>query len=198
MLDIRAVKILKFDVCAVNILLQICAVNLVLDISVINLLMFDISAGNLLTFDRSAVNILMSGICAVNVLILGFCVVNILVLCRFSDAGLIQEGADSHVKRHLEQTSHHSTACLAESQTSQPPPANPVSSESRVSEDVSRSQHTSSEHQTLKCDREMATDEETMRSDECAAMLQYSAEGGRKYRVFLRVHGLEALSLIHI
>ena len=222
MLDIHAVKILKFDVCAVNILLQICAVNLVFDISVINLLMFDISAGNLLTFDRSAVNILtfdrsavniltfdrsavniltfdrsavnilMSGICAVNILILGFSVVNILVLCRFSDAGLIQEGVDSHVKRHLEQTSHHSTACLAESQTSQPPPANPMSSESRGSEDVSRSQRASSEYQTLKCDREMATDEETMRSNACAVMLQYSAEGGRKYRVFLRVHGLEA------
>jgi len=186
MLDIRTVKILKFDVCAVNNLLQICAVNLVLDISAINFLVFDISAGNFLMFDRSAVNILMSGICAVNILILGFSVVNILVLRRLSDAGLIQEGVDNHVKRHLEQTSHHSTTCLAESQTSQPPPANPVSSESRVSEDVGRSQHASSEDQILKCDGEMATDEETMHSDACAAMLQYSAEGGRKYRVFLR------------
>ena len=192
MLDIRTVKILKFDVCAVNNLLQICAVNLVFDISAINFLMFDISAGNFLMFDRSAVNILMSGICAINILILGFSVVNILVLRRLSDAGLIQEGVDNHVKRHLEQTSHRSTTCLAESQTSQPPPANPVSSESRVSEDVGRSQHASSEDQILKCDGEMATDEETMHSDACAAMLQYSAEGGRKYRVFLRVHGLEA------
>ena len=166
------------------------------DISVINLLMFDISAVNFLMFDRSAVSILMSGICAINILILGFCAVNILVLHRFSDAGLIQEGVDSHIKRHLEQTSHHSTTCLAESQTSQPPPANSVSSESRVSEpvvseDVSRPQHASSEHLTLKCAGEMAKDEETMAAA-CAAMLQYSAEGGRKYRVFLRVHGLEA------
>ena len=179
-------------------------------------------------------------ICVVNILMFGICAVSILTLCRFSDAGLIQDGVDCHIERHLQQASHHSSAQSAPSQTSQPPPsksmtsgslaseslvlesqeseslvskshasASPVSeslvleshapeslvskslvSELPVTEDV-KPQHEPSGHLTPEHEEEQALAGVTV-TQPCPSLHQYSAKGGRKYRVFLRVHGLKA------